>query len=77
MKLAIHKSKCGFCPFPNNKNQIEQLIKAVGFFFSSKINQNTCITNGTVIAWSRKTVCSSFSFNFNIIRTITWMVIFH
>lgn len=54
MKLAIHKSKCGFFPFPDNKNQIEQLIKAVGFFFSSKINQNTCITNGTGHAWSRK-----------------------
>lgn len=45
MKLAIHKSKCGFFPFPDNKNQIEQLIKVVGFFFSSKINQNTCINN--------------------------------
>lgn len=54
MKLAIHKSKCGFCPFPDNKNQIEQLIKAVQFFFSSKINQNTSKTNGTGNAWSRK-----------------------
>lgn len=53
-ETRIHKSKCGFFPFPDNKNQIEQLIKAVGFFFSSKINQNTCITNGTGNAWSRK-----------------------
>lgn len=44
----------GFFPFPDNKNQIEQLIKAVGFFFSSKINQNTCITNGTVHACLEK-----------------------